>query len=175
MWNEARRRGAAHGHEPPDDVLCAVAGEKKLGHLYRRELRRVYDIATSRAPLSCREHSLGTPTGLHRVCARHGEGTPLGSIFKGRVATGQTLMDLPPGAPVEPAVTTRILRLEGLEPGHNQGPGIDSHDRFIYVHGLADDRWAGTGATHGCLGLRNLEMIALFAAVPVGAWVYIAP
>jgi hypothetical protein len=59
-------------------------------------------------------------------------------------------------------VLTRILWLEGLEPGVNAGPGIDSHERFIYLHGTSQEHLLGTPASHGCIRLSNRDVITLF-------------
>ncbi|MCE2496361.1 MAG: L,D-transpeptidase [Flavobacteriales bacterium] len=70
-------------------------------------------------------------------------------------------------------VTSRILWLAGLEPGLNQGPGIDSHDRYIYIHGTHEEGLIGQPASHGCVRMLNEDVIILFDRTPVGSAVYI--
>ena len=64
--------------------------------------------------------------------------------------------------PAEDAVLTRILWLEGLEPGVNKGPGIDSHERYVYLHGTNQEQKLGTPASHGCLRFSNADIEKLF-------------
>ncbi|MEZ4739014.1 MAG: L,D-transpeptidase [Flavobacteriales bacterium] len=70
-------------------------------------------------------------------------------------------------------ITSRILWLEGLEPGINQGGSVDSHDRYIYIHGTANERSLGTASSMGCVRMRNDDVIDLFERVPLGALVVI--
>ena len=68
-------------------------------------------------------------------------------------------------------VTTRIMWLEGLEPGINKGPGIDSFKRYIYIHGTPEEGRIGRPASHGCIRMRNADVIRLFDDVAVGTLV----
>jgi UDP-N-acetylmuramate--alanine ligase len=70
---------------------------------------------------------------------------------------------------------TRILRLEGLEEGINKGPGVDSFERYIYIHGTGREDLIGTPLSHGCVCLRNLDIIRLFGMVKESTLVYIDP
>ena len=73
----------------------------------------------------------------------------------------------------EDLILTRILWLEGLEPGVNRGPGIDSRERYIYIHGTNEEGLIGTPASHGCVRMRNQDVVTLFDLLPVGAEVEI--
>ena len=73
----------------------------------------------------------------------------------------------------ENLITTRILWLRGLEPGVNQGGEVDSHDRYIYIHGTNHEDRIGTPQSAGCILMRNLDIIALFDEVRVGDQVWI--
>ena len=77
-----------------------------------------------------------TPPGVHRVCEKIGSGAPAGRIFRDRIDTGE---DWPIGKPEENLILSRILRLEGLEQGLNKGKGIDSYERYIYIHGTNNE------------------------------------
>lgn len=121
------------------------------------------------------ENSLGTPTGLHEVSGKIGDGEHPGMIFKGRVATGECWHERSDAGPDQRNfVTTRILRLRGLEPGHNCGPGVDSHDRFIYIHGTNHPEVFPRNISHGCLLMLDDDLIRLYTSVPEGTHVYIA-
>jgi hypothetical protein len=137
----------------------------------RLELR--YPVSTSRRPPSNRENSLGTPTGLHAVVARVGKRAMSGMVFKGRQPTGKRYRDLPAEEQAGNLITSRILRLRGLEPGINQGPGIDSLDRYIYIHGTNHEERIGSPFSGGCIEMRNADVIELFERVELGDYVWI--
>ena len=71
------------------------------------------------------------------------------------------------------SITTRILWLEGLEPGFNRGEGIDSFSRYIYIHGTGDERTVGRPASHGCVQLKACDLVTLYHGVPEGTLVWI--
>lgn len=132
-----------------------------------------FPVSTSAKPSSCLQDSLGTPTGLHRIAQKIGDGARIGEIFKGRRSIGKTYDKLDPDEQVDNLVVTRILWLAGLEPGRNAGPGRDSFERYIYIHGTNHEDKIGQPASGGCIQLRNREMIALFDAVQEGDLVLI--
>ncbi len=131
-----------------------------------------FDASTSCFGTGIRENSFKTPPGIHRIGEKIGAGAPLGRIFKDREDTG---IDWDRVSIEENLILTRILRLEGLEEGINRGAGVDSYGRFIYIHGTSREASVGTPLSHGCLALRNQDMIRLFDMVNVGTLVYIDP
>lgn len=160
--------------EPTEDVLIVSIGEQKLTHYHAGQPHRHYTISTSRRPPSCIENSLGTPTGLHCIDEKIGDNAPTGMIFKGRQAQGRCYQELSDDENRPNLITTRILWLRGLEPGHNQGPGIDTHDRYVYIHGTNHEERLGTPDSHGCVLMSNPEVIELFDRIPSGTLVYIS-
>src|SRR5205085_10183567 len=70
-------------------------------------------------------------------------------------------------------ILTRILTLDGAEAGVNHGAGCDSLERYIYVHGTNQEAALGSAASHGCVRLRNADVIALFDRVSEGDWLVI--
>ncbi len=131
-----------------------------------------YDASTSRFGCGIREGSFKTPPGIHRIKEKIGTGAPAGRIFKDRIDTG---MDCGQGQAGDNLVLTRILRLEGLEEGINKGGGVDSCERCIYIHGTNRHDLVGTPLSHGCIALRNEDIIRLFEIVREGTLVYIDP
>ena len=116
-----------------------------------------------------------TPRGRHVVRAKIGDGAPSGSIFVGRRATGELFHPRLRGPyPHRDWILTRILWLSGLEPGRNRLGNVDTMRRFIYIHGCPDDVVLGTPGSHGCIRMRNGDVIALFDRVPVGTPVLLA-
>jgi hypothetical protein len=163
-----------HNLEPSEHVLIASLGEKKLFHFKIAVLVGAFPVSSGSRPRSCRDGSLGTPWGLHEICTRHGDGEPAGMVFRGRVAIGKRWQD-DPGLRDNPTclVTTRILRLRGLEPGLNAGPGVDTHDRFIYIHGTNHPERFPDNISSGCLVMRDEDLIGLFEQIPEGTHVWL--
>ncbi|MFA5257326.1 MAG: L,D-transpeptidase [Opitutales bacterium] len=157
------------------DVLIVRLGQQKLEHWKDGLLVRVFKVSTGKNPPSCVENSGGTPTGLHVICEKIGVGVPLDTVFVGRESIGRTWRELKSAgeAPEKAHVTTRILRLRGLEQGKNAGPGVDSYNRYIYFHGTVFEDRIGEGTSAGCVTLLNTDMIELFDAVPEGTLVWI--
>jgi UDP-N-acetylmuramate--alanine ligase len=131
-----------------------------------------YDASTSRFGVGNRENSLKTPLGLHRIREKYGDGALPGRVFRDREDTGEDWDHSQTG---DNLILTRILRLEGLEEGINKGGGVDSYERYIYIHGTGREDLIGTPLSHGCVCLRNLDVIRLFDIVREGTLVYIEP
>lgn len=95
-------------------------------------------------------------------------------VFIGREPTGQRYWERADAGPDQRMyVTTRILRLRGLEPGQNAGPGVDTFDRFVYIHGTCHPERFPENLSAGCVILLDDDLIALFDAVPEGSLVWI--
>lgn len=133
-----------------------------------------YRVSSGRNPPGNVEGSGGTPPGLHRVVEKYGGGEPPGTVFVGRRSQGHTFRQRPDfGRHQKSLVTTRILRLAGLQRGINAGPGIDSFERFIYIHGTnRADAWI-ENVSAGCILMRDPDIIHLHDLVPTGSLVWI--
>ncbi len=115
-----------------------------------------------------------TPRGWHVVRAKIGAGCPAGAVFVGRRATGEIYR--PGMRAAEPGrdwILTRILWLSGIEPGRNRLGQVDTMRRYIYIHGAPDEDPMGVPGSHGCVKMRNADVIALFDRVPVGTPVWL--
>ncbi len=135
---------------------------------------RVFNVSTARRGPGQLCGSLGTPLGWHVVRARIGAGMPEGAVFVGRRPTGEVYTPaLAERFPGRDWILTRILWLSGLERGVNRLGNVDSMRRFIYVHGTPDTEPMGSPASHGCVRMRNADIIELFDAVPIGTRVRI--
>lgn len=127
----------------------------------------LFPVSTSRWGAGAEEGSLKTPLGIHRIVARIGSGAGPGTVFRGRRPTSDVVhpySEEDDGR--EDLITTRILQLEGLEPGINRGAGIDSVDRYIYIHGTPHEARLGQPASIGCVRAGNRDMIDIFERVP---------
>lgn len=138
-------------------------------------LIRQYPVSTAANGLGERSGSYCTPRGRHRIAEKIGAGAPLYAAFKGREPTGEIWTPaLDAADPGRDWILTRILWLEGLEPGRNQGGTVDSHARYIYIHGTNEEHRIGTPASHGCIRMKNADVAELFDLVKVGTEVRIS-
>jgi len=169
--NAARNRFLLVCNAEPSGFLHVRISQQRLYVIQNCIATREYPVSTSRFGVGNREDSLMTPPGVHRVKEKYGAGAPLGRVFRDRLDTGETW---PIGTPGENLILTRILRLEGCEPGINKGEGIDSYERYIYIHGTNNERLIGEPASHGCVCMTNADIVELFDATPEGTLVYIA-
>ena len=129
---------------------------------------RAFRCSTSRFGTGQETGSNRTPLGLHRIAEKIGGGWPVGTVFKSRQPIGFTWRGLP-----DAKITTRILWLDGLEPGFNRGGNVDSHSRYIYIHGTGDETTLGRPASCGCVHLAAADLVPLFDTIHVGALVWI--
>ena len=137
----------------------------------RRVARLVQEFicSTSKFGISQVAGSNCTPLGLHRIAEKHGAGAEPGTVFKARKPIGHLRDGLPLAS-----ITTRILWLDGLDPGFNRGGNVDTFARYIYIHGFGDQASLGRPASHGCIHLADADLVPLFDLLPVGTLVWIA-
>ncbi|MBX2977880.1 MAG: L,D-transpeptidase [Flavobacteriales bacterium] len=160
------------GHDLHGDLIYVSVSGQTLYHVRDGRMLAHYPVATAKNGLGCQQNSYCTPTGLHRIREKYGEGIPEFGILRDRKFTGE-FAD-PDFAGVDKDwITTRVLWLEGLEPGHNQGGLVDSYARYIYIHGTANERAIGTPSSQGCIRMRNADVVTLFNEVALGALVVI--
>lgn len=115
-----------------------------------------------------------TPRGWHYVRAMIGGGAPLNAVFVARRPTGELYSaELARQFPERDWILSRILWLCGLESGKNRGPGVDSFRRFIYIHGTPDSEPMGTPRSHGCVRMRNSDVVGLYDRLKPGTPVLI--
>jgi len=130
-----------------------------------------WPVSTARNGIGGEENSLRTPPGWHRIQARIGDGAEPGTVFVSREPTGETWRG---EVRDDDLILTRILTLDGLEPGVNRGPGCDSLARYIYLHGTNQEDALGRPLSHGCVRLSNRDVSELFDRVREGDLVFIA-
>ena len=161
------------GIKPAARILAVRLSAQTLQFFRGRKLVRSYAVSTSRKPPSNIKDSLGTPRGLHEIAERIGGGQPPGVVFKSRVPTGKHYSEFPDADTNTNFITTRILWLRGLEPGVNLGGNVDTHGRYVYIHGTNHEDRIGERMSAGCVLMRNTEIIELFDQVRPGDQVWI--
>jgi lipoprotein-anchoring transpeptidase ErfK/SrfK len=157
-----------------DEVLLASVKDQKMYHIKQGKVLSEYVISSSVYGEGSKDGSNKTPLGLHKVKSKFGDKTPINGkmisrIFYGKIATIYT--DNTKSKTDD--VCSRILWLEGMEKGLNKGEGIDSYSRYIYIHGTSEEGQLGKPASHGCIRMKNKEVIELYEKIKIGTLVLI--
>lgn len=130
-------------------------------------LLRRYPVSTGARGAGERQGSYQTPRGRHLVRAKIGAGCPLFTVFSGRRPTGEIWSpELDAAYPGRDWILTRILWLSGCEPGCNRLGEVDTMRRYIYIHGTSEQAPMGEPQSHGCIRMRNRDILELFDLVP---------
>ena len=139
------------------------------------ELLAQYAVSTAANGVGCEKNSGCTPLGQHIIRAKIGEDVPENTVFVGRRATGEICTpELMAQFLDRDWILTRILWLSGTELGKNRLGNVDTMQRYIYIHGSPDNVEMSKPGSHGCIRMRNADLIELFDLVPVGTSVLIA-
>ncbi|HEV8077538.1 MAG TPA: L,D-transpeptidase [Marinobacter sp.] len=159
-----------------------VIGTSAVSHLFidiARQRLQLFDgpgvcvadywVSTARNGAGELDGSGCTPRGQHYIRAMIGDGRPLNSVFRGRRPTGEIYSpELALAHPERDWILSRIVWLCGRQWGVNRGPGVDTFRRFIYIHGTPDSEPMGIPLSHGCVRMRNKDLVALFARLQPG-------
>jgi len=133
-----------------------------------------YAVSTAANGSGERNGSECTPRGLHQIHQKFGNDCEVNTVFVGRRPTGECYTPkLRKQHPERDWILTRILWLTGCEPGRNLGGDVDTLTRYIYVHGCPDDVSFTESGSHGCIRMRNTDVIDLYDRVEVGTLVEI--
>jgi len=133
-----------------------------------------YPVSTSKYGTGNQNGSEQTPLGLHRIKDKLGGAMPVNEVFIGRVPHGsldeciERGVDLP-----DDVIMSRIMWLEGMEPGRNKGGYVDTYQRYIYIHGTNHEEDIGKPASIGCIRMCNQDIVELFRLVDAGTEVLI--
>lgn len=177
-WESVTETCTRLGIKPADRWLAVNIATQTMQFFRGTELVRSYVVSTSKRPPSNVKDSLGTPRGLHAITDKIGADQPPGMVFKSRVPTGRHFNELPDADTHPNLITSRILWLRGLEPGVNQGvnaagESVDTHARYVYIHGTNHEDRLGTPQSAGCVLMANLDIIRLYEEVRTGDLVWI--
>jgi hypothetical protein len=144
-------------------ILVTVNISKQKLLLYSDKKRiKEYKVSTSKVGIGNKYGSNKTPLGKHIISNKIGRVAKCGAIFKKRRNTGRIAKI---NKDTGELITSRILRLKGLEKGVNKGKNIDTFKRCVYIHGTPEERLIGKPASHGCIRMKNRDIIDLFKKV----------
>lgn len=158
-----------------ENLIYVDISSQTLSYIVKGTVSKKYNISSSYYGTGSEANSLKTPLGKHEIYKKIGNELPINAILKGRVWNG-AIADIIEG-PIDTDydhVTSRILWLDGLEEGKNKGNGVDSRNRYIYIHGTAEEGLIGKPASDGCIRMYNNEVIELFELVSekTQVWIY---
>jgi L,D-transpeptidase YbiS len=153
----------------PDNYLHIKLSEQRMRLWKAGRVVREYRVSTALRGGGEQLGSEQTPRGWHHIRARIGAGCAPGTVFVGRRPTGERYsVELARHHPQRDWILTRILWLCGNEPGHNRLGSVDSMRRYIYIHGCPDSEPMGEPRSHGCVRMRNDDVMELFDQVEAG-------
>lgn len=157
-------------------VFVVDDSEQRMYWYKNDKLVQKFTISTAANGLGNKPESNTTPAGAHRISTKIGKNAARGAVFDKLQNTGEIAkIYTKPNYSATALVLSRILRLDGLEPGKNKGGSVDTFNRAIYFHGTNKEGNLGKRASHGCIRMKNDEVIELFGQVSVDTLVYIQP
>lgn len=161
-------------YKPETEYIIVDTKKQKLILLKEFEVVKEYSISTSKYGLGSEFGSYKTPTGYHKIVEKIGNGVPIGGIFKSKQFTGEMATIYTAQRDVTTDyITTRIMVIDGLEPGLNTGKGVDSRLRGIFIHGTQEEGLIGQPASNGCIRMKNFDVVDLFEKISNGTYITI--
>ncbi|CAN5764610.1 cell wall-recycling L,D-carboxypeptidase ElsL [soil metagenome] len=147
------------------EIVVSVA-DQGLALIQRGRTVARYPVSTSKFSLGDGAGTYRTPLGVLCVSGKIGDGLPAGAVIKRRIPTGRVL---PPNAPGRDPIVSRVLWLRGKEEQNRR-----ARERFIYIHGTAEERRIGQRSSYGCIRMKSKDVIALYSRVHIGTRVLIS-
>lgn len=158
----------------PKHYLHVSIFKQQLTLIKQGKITQTYSVSTAKNGAGETMGSECTPTGWHKIRAKIGDIQPLNAVFIDRRSTGEIYTSvLKSEYPKRDWILTRILWLGGLEPEKNRYGIVDSTWRYIYIHGCPDELVTGKAESHGCIRMRNADILNLYNKVSAGIKVLI--
>ncbi len=151
-------------------IIISIKNQQ-LRHRKKTGVWQIYPISTASKGVGNIRGSWQTPTGRHHIAEKFGGSAPMHTVFVARKAVGHYRQG--EDDPDKDWILTRIIRLSGAQVGFNRHGIHDTFQRYIYIHGTHQEEMLGTPASHGCIRMANLDIIALFEQCECGEIVYI--
>ncbi|MBL8028573.1 MAG: L,D-transpeptidase [Fibrobacteres bacterium] len=153
-------------------VITVKAKEQKLFVHCKGKLLASFRVSTAKRGIGAEKGSLQTPPGRHRIYKKIGARAAKGAVFKDRVNTGEIWDGK---SQFGDLILSRIIQIEGVEPGINKGGNVDTLERYVYFHGTNHVKNIGKPSSHGCITMRCSDIIKFFKLVKKGDHVIIQP
>ncbi len=157
------------------EQTLVIFAKSQLMHCYVGDkIHNSYPVSTGKNGMGEISGSEQTPRGWHCIHSIIGKERDVNSVFVSREWTGEIYSEqLAAEFQDRDWILTRIMQLDGLEPGRNKGGNVDSLERYIYIHGTPDETILGVPGSRGCIRMRNAHIIELAEWVKIGTRVYI--
>jgi len=153
----------------PHDAITIDLQQQSLTLKRHKKADECFSISSAGNGAGEQNGSFCTPRGQHIIRAKIGKNSPANTVFIGRRPSGEIYHpNLRAENPNRDWILTRILWLSGCEPGKNRLGSVDTMRRYVYIHGAPDDVVMGEPGSHGCIRMRNNDVIRLFDLVNVG-------
>jgi L,D-transpeptidase YbiS len=150
-------------------LIVSIANQRLTLLSHQQQVRAEYSISTAKNGVGQLKNSGCTPLGKHIIRAKIGANSPVNAVFVARRWTGEIYTPaLQQAHPTRDWILSRILWLSGCEIGLNRLGNVDTMQRYIYIHGCPDDAPMGIPLSHGCIRMRNADVMQLFDMVSVG-------
>ena len=154
------------------DYLYVGIKRQELYYFSEGELQNIFVVSTATNGAGNNISSNQTPVGLHFIKEKIGKDEPIGTLFKNKKTTGDKVyLHVDNVGFSKDEITSRILSLSGKEQGINKGKKFDTYSRGIYIHGTSDEANLGKARSHGCVRMKNTDIINLFDLVEEGTLV----
>jgi len=153
-------------------MIVISISKQMLTHHRKTGVCYHYPVSTARLGAGNQNGSLQTPLGIHRIANKIGENMPIFTAFKARQPF--CTYDANTDNPNCDWILSRILWLTGCKTGKNRRGQVDTHARYIYIHGTHAEDQIGVPASHGCIRMNNHDVIELFDHVELGEMVRIS-
>ena len=161
---------AAYPSETFSEFLYIGIRRQRMYHFKNSHIVSSYSISTSSKGAGNVMGSYKTPTGLHQIAEKIGGNAPVATLFVNKKNTGKVVpINKSEISMNKDEITSRILSLKGLQQGINKGKKYDTFARGIYIHGTSDEASIGQPSSHGCIRMKNDDIIELFDLLSVGA------
>jgi len=159
---------------PLDTFIYIGVKRQKLYVIKSKQLDRVFDISTSSKGSGNKIASFQTPLGMHSVHEKIGRGAAIGTLFVNKKNTYKIVtIDTLENHTKNDEITTRLISLIGTEININKGGDVDTYKRGIYIHGTSNEKSIGKPSSHGCIRMKNIDIIELFKKVHENTLVFL--
>jgi lipoprotein-anchoring transpeptidase ErfK/SrfK len=156
------------------EIIYISIKNQKLYYISNNIIEKEYPISSAKKGIGNKKNSDKTPLGLHYIREKHGDKTPLNGRMIGRIFYGQIAeIYQDTSSSKTDDITSRILWLSGDEEGLNKNGNVDSYLRYIYIHGTSEEGKIGTPASHGCIRMKNADVIELYSLIKLNTKVLI--
>ena len=160
---------AAYPSETLSEFLYVGIRRQKMYHIKNNKIFSTYPVSTSSKGAGNNVGSFKTPTGLHFIAEKIGDNAPVATLFINKKNTGKVVpVNITEVSSNKDEITSRVLSLKGLQQGINKGKKYDTFARGIYIHGTSDEASIGKPSSHGCIRMKNDDIIELFDLLSVG-------